>query len=58
MSWENDSWAYRRIQGELQKNVIGISAAIIRRVLTIKPVLARTGTPVLLDAYHRIAVIR
>jgi hypothetical protein len=37
MARENDSWGYRRIQGELQKIGIEISVTSIRRILTVKP---------------------
>ncbi len=37
MSRENDSWGYKRIQGELQKIGIEISTTSIRRILTVKP---------------------
>ncbi len=36
MSRENDSWGYKRIQGELQKIGIEISTTSIRRILTVK----------------------
>ena len=37
MARENDSWGYKRIQGELQKIGIEISTTSIRRILTVKP---------------------
>ena len=36
MSRENDSWGYKRIQGELQKIGIEISTTSIRRILAVK----------------------
>ncbi len=45
MTRENDTWGYKRIQGELMKTGVQISTTSIRRILAVKSRPVRTGRP-------------